>query len=119
MKNLQGFDVSGTWRRDDNLIIKLFYQENGELWSEPFALSPEFGHILYGTYDPRRLGSYTFTVERTDNRPGRNQCLTEMYGKLVKIDEGSLKWIIEGTDNKCDLAPDYGEEFTLVKIKEQ
>lgn len=111
-KNM-GPDVTGTWRRSDQLIVKLFFQDGAELWSEPFALTPDYGHYLRGHYNRGKL-CYDFTVYRTTNATG---CVTEMYGKLYHVDENNLRWMIHSTDGRCDLGTGYTEDFPFTRMK--
>ena len=113
MNTKMGPDVTGTWRRSDQLIVKLFFQNGAELWSEPFALAPDYGHYLRGRYN---LGEqcYDFTVYRTTNATG---CVTEMYGKLYKIDNDNIRWKIHSTDGNCDLGTGYTEDFPFTRTK--
>ena len=63
-----------------------------------------FKHAVSGKY----LGSssYSITITRTNQYTG---CNTVMFGSMKVMSGSQLRWVITGTDGKCDLSINYTE----------
>ena len=66
----------------------------------------EFDHTIEG--DWASAGYYDFTVQRRNKKDG---CVTVMFGKMYKLQNGNIRFAINGTDGRCDLRADYSEDF--------
>jgi hypothetical protein len=63
-----------------------------------------FHHVIRGRHSGG--SNFSLTIARTNRVTG---CTTVMSGSTTVISDARMRWVITGTDGKCDLSANYSE----------
>jgi hypothetical protein len=103
-------DVSGYWKRANGLIVN--YTQKGCTFEGTVTNTPTIFHKLTGVFYDNRTADVV--ISRTNLSTG---CQTLLYATLTFLSVPNLyRWVIYGTDGKCELSEDYTEDDVFTKL---
>ncbi len=99
--------VAGTWQRQNGDVISLRQSECKLVSSFTYGA---ISHELTGEWDARQQA---FEIEVVRNNTS-SRCVTEMYGRLIRVGSKQIVTEIYGTDGRCELPIEFKERSAWV-----